>query len=254
MKRWIAFVQIITFISIVLVGCSGEPVKTENMQGGLVQEPKPTTDSIAKPSSQAEPTPFVDHVDPEYTKSENLLKSSDTITYDGICYSVQKVERTQSFGNRKLENLKALNDWIKVDKKGNLSGKEYYIFLTMKYTNTTDKEIEIIFSNGDIRRISSEKEVLETGSAVAYLDQLWTKGRKDEIHHWKLGPHESVTREVGYYCEGDDWVSKGGGYYSDCNRKYDPNLTWSLYYTPMYDGTSAEESLYIDLGLEVGKK
>lgn len=241
MKRRIAFIQIITFIiSIVLVGCNGEPAKTENMQGGLVQEPESTTDRTAKPSEQAEPTPHVDYVDPEYTKTENLLKSSDTITYKGISYSVQKVERTQSFGNRKLENLKALNDWIKVDKKGNLSGEEHYIFITIKYTNTTDKEIEVNFNSGDISSISSEKEVLQYDTTLAYLDKLWTKGREDEKHHWKLEPNESVTREVGWYCTGED--------------DYDPKLTWSLYYTPMWGGTSAEECLYIDLGLEAGKK
>lgn len=127
--------------------------------------------------------------------------------------------------------------------------------MTMKYTNTTDKEIEFNLNNGGIRMISSEMQVLQYGAEeLVYLDKLWTKGRKDEMHHWKLGPKESVTREVGWYCEKvDDYVSEGGEYYSDYNRTYAPNLTWSLYYTPMYHCDEVE-NLFLDLGLEVGTK
>lgn len=59
------------------------------------------------------------------------------------------MECTQAFGSRKLENL---SDWIAVDANGNLTTEESYLFMTIQFTNTTDRPAEIYRNQGgDLR-------------------------------------------------------------------------------------------------------
>lgn len=260
-------ILVISLSLVTLTGCSGDkPAQSQNSNGSTVQEStQPQAGNGGQDSAQQQTSnsgqdqePAQTQADndgaqqapvttPEegvayedeatYTESKNMLKSTDTATVNGISYSVSNIEHTQKFGSRKPENLA---DWLNVDGEGNLSGNDSYIFLTIHFTNTTDKEVEIYRNDGRICFISSDKEVKSASEAV-YCDEYWKDGRESEVFHWILGPGESVTSEIGMLIHGREEILGVAGL----------DETWSMYYGVLaFDNLDHPDNLFIDLGLK----
>lgn len=181
----------------------------------------------------------VTYADTVYLQDQNILERSDTALANGISHAVLDMECTQAFGSRKLENL---SDWIAVDANGNLTTEESYLFMTIQFTNTTDRPVEIYRNQGGIYAISSEKEILEYSSAAVYYDEPWNKGEEGEVFHWVLEPGESITSEIG-------WLLPA---WEEVKSDFGTDRSWSLYYGVMVDSSREyPENLYINLEMKM---
>ena len=137
-----------------------------------------------------------------FTRQENILSLSDSAAAWGISYKIEKVEYTESFGDRNLEHLQNYMPDAETDSQGNLSGDFKYLFLTITFTNTTDEFREINRNAGGISVIGASLNTLDWSNDVVYYDLYWEEGGPQDFHHWGLEPGESVTSEVGWVIEG----------------------------------------------------
>ena len=238
MKKFPLFLLALLLAS-VLTGCGHvEPAAPDS---GLVRDP----DDATEPTVVTLPADTGGTGDADDTEllpavyAENLLSLTDTAIGNGISYSVLDVQRTKEFGSRTLENLNDLSTGG-TDGNGNLLGDEDYLFLTIQFTNTTDKAVEILRNQGGLRIINSEGRVLHCDSETVYCDQKWDGGTPGKAFHWVLAPNESVTSEIGWIVWGRSETSKallGDG------------VGWFLYYEVEVSDDSSE-NYFIDLGLK----
>ena len=242
MKKFLLLLLIVLLLTVALTGCGHvEPAVPDS---GLVRNP----DVSSEPPIITLPADTVDAGNPEDTAdmeplpavyAKNLLSLTDTATGNGISYSVLDVQRTKEFGSRALENLNDLSRGG-TDENGNLLGDEDYLFLTIRFTNTTDQTVEILRNQGGLRIINSEGRVLHCNSETVYCDQKWDGGTPGEAFHWVLAPNESVTSEMGWIVWGRSETSKA---------LLEDSGDWSLYYEVEVSDDSAE-NYFIDLELE----
>lgn len=223
-----------------LTGCGN--VESAVPDAGLVQTPsanKPVTALPVDPGDTDNPGSAGDSEPMPAEYAKNLLSPADTATSNGIAYSILDVQRTKEFGSRTLESL---NDLSRegTDENGNLLGDEDYLFLTIQFTNTTDKAVEILRNQGGLRIINPEGQVLHCNSETVYCDQKWDCGTPDEVFHWALAPNETITSEIGWIVWGRSDTSKA---------LYGDSGDWSLYYEVEVSDDSAE-NYFIDLELD----
>ena len=243
MKKFLLLLLIVLLLTVALTGCGHvEPAVPDS---GLVRNP----DVSSEPPIITLPADTVDAGNPEDTAdmeplpavyAKNLLSLTDTATGNGISYSVLDVQRTKEFGSRTLENLNDLSRGG-TDENGNLLGDEDYLFLTIRFTNTTDQTVEILRNQGGLRIINSEGRVLHCNSETVYCDQKWDSGTPGEAFHWVLAPNESVTSEMGWIVWGRSETSKA---------LLGDSGDWSLYYEVEVSDDSSE-NYFIDLELKV---
>ena len=242
MKKFLLLLLIVLLLTVALTGCGHvEPAVPDS---GLVRNP----DVSSEPPIIMLPADTVDAGNPEDTAdmeplsavyAKNLLSLTDTATGNGISYSILDIQRTKEFGSRALENLNDLSRGG-TDENGNLLGDEDYLFLTIRFTNTTDQTVEILRNQGGLRTINSEGRVLHCDSETVYCDQKWDGGTPGEAFHWVLAPNESVTSEMGWIVWGRSETSKA---------LLEDSGDWSLYYEVEVSDDSAE-NYFIDLELE----
>lgn len=242
MKKFLLLLLIVLLLTVALTGCGHvEPAVPDS---GLVRNP----DVSSEPPIITLPADTVDAGNPEDTAdmeplpavyAKNLLSLTDTATGNGISYSILDIQRTKEFGSRALENLNDLSRGG-TDENGNLLGDEDYLFLTIRFTNTTDQTVEILRNQGGLRIINSEGRVLHCNSETVYCDQKWDGGTPGEAFHWVLAPNESVTSEMGWIVWGRSETSKA---------LLEDSGDWSLYYEVEVSDDSAE-NYFIDLELE----
>lgn len=226
MRKKIYLLCMITLIGTSFMGCQKQPSSTKGSQveQNMGDGTEKTQDSQMQSESEEIKEPELVEGEPYtiYVTKKNIYPMSEGKTVDGIMQQVLKCEVTRNFGNHKLANLAEyvrereivednvdLNDiWnpnvlYKIDGKGNLTGSGCYVFCTIQFTNTTDKEVEILRNNGKIYFLNENLLVQEEGGyEVIYMDELWkgesSEALSDEAYHYKLGPGESVTSEVGW--------------------------------------------------------
>ena len=242
MKKFLLLLLIVLLLTVALTGCGHvEPAVPDS---GLVRNP----DVSSEPPIITLPADTVDAGNPEDTAdmeplpavyAKNLLSLTDTATGNGISYSILDIQRTKEFGSRALENLNDLSRGG-TDENGNLLGDEDYLFLTIRFPNTTDQTVEILRNQGGLRIINSEGRVLHCNSETVYCDQKWDGGTPGEAFHWVLAPNESVTSEMGWIVWGRSETSKA---------LLEDSGDWSLYYEVEVSDDSAE-NYFIDLELE----
>ena len=78
-----------------------------------------------------------------------MKRKKITATIDGISYKIDSYEHTTEFGNRNKDTVaEFLKDSYEgnIDENYNLSNGYSYIFVTMTYTNNTDKPIVVFVS------------------------------------------------------------------------------------------------------------
>lgn len=238
MKKFTLFLLMALLLTAALAGCGHvEPAAPDS---GLVLNPSAVT---SEPSAVTAPDKVGDTGDLELLPAEyaqNLLSLTDTATGNGISYSVLDVQRTKEFGSRTLENLNDLSTGG-TDGNGNLLGDEDYLFLTIQFTNATDKAVEILRNQGGLCIINSEGRVLHCNSETVYCDQKWDGGTPGEMFHWVLAPNESVTSEMGWIVWGRSETSKA---------LLGDSEDWSLYYEVEVSDDSSE-NYFINLELKV---
>lgn len=238
MKKFTLFLLMALLLTAALAGCGHvEPAAPDS---GLVLNPSAVT---SEPSAVTAPDKAGDTGDLELLPAEyaqNLLSLTDTATGNGISYSVLDVQRTKEFGSRTLENLNDLSTGG-TDGNGNLLGDEDYLFLTIQFTNATDKAVEILRNQGGLCIINSEGRVLHCNSETVYCDQKWDGGTPGEMFHWVLAPNESVTSEMGWIVWGRSETSKA---------LLGDSEDWSLYYEVEVSDDSSE-NYFINLELKV---
>ena len=240
MRKKIYLLCIVGLMGTCLMGCQKQPASTEDTQKqqnvGTMEETEETTESQMAQNTEETSEPEVVEGDPYtlYVKKKNIYPMSESKTIDGIAQQVLKCEITRNFGERKLENLADYvrdceivegdvdlediwnpNVLYRMDEQGNLTGSGCYVFCTIQFTNTTDKEVEFLRNTGKIYFLNEKLFVQEEGGyQVIYMDELWQGGElqygePSKEYHYKLGPGESVTSEVG-------WVVPNRGF-----EKYD---------------------------------
>ena len=242
MKKFLLLLLIVLLLTVALTGCGHvEPAVPDS---GLVRNP----DVSSEPPIITLPADTVDAGNPEDTAdmeplpavyAKNLLSLTDTATGNGISYSILDIQRTKEFGSRALENLNDLSRGG-TDENGNLLGDEDYLFLTIRFTNTTDQTVEILRNQGGLRIINSEGRVLHCNSETVYCDQKWDGGTPGEMFHWVLAPNEAVTSEIGWIVWGRNETIK---------TLYGDSGNWSLYYEVEVSDDSTE-NYFIDLEVE----
>ncbi|MCI9651984.1 MAG: hypothetical protein HFH98_08975, partial [Lachnospiraceae bacterium] len=183
-----------------------------------------------------------------FTRQENILSLSDSAAAWGISYKIEKVEYTESFGDRNLEHLQNYMPDVETDSQGNLSGDFKYLFLTITFTNTTDEFREINRNAGGISVIGASLNTLDWSNDVVYYDLYWEEGGPQDFHHWGLEPGESVTSEVG-------WVIEGCGRMTGADDTLAERMgtagSYELYYHVKQFDSDNEGSFFIDLGVKV---
>lgn len=183
-----------------------------------------------------------------YTQQENILPLSDSAAAWGISYKIEKVDYTESFGDRNLEHLENYLPNVETDSQGNLSGDFKYLFLTITFTNTTDEFQEINQNAGGISLIGASLNTLDWSNDVVYFDLYWEEGGPQQFHHWGLEPGESVTSEVG-------WVIEGCGRRTEADDTLAERMgsagPYELYYHVKQFDSDNEGSYFIDLGVKV---
>lgn len=183
-----------------------------------------------------------------FTRQENILSLSDSAAAWGISYKIEKVEYTESFGDRNLEHLQNYMPDVETDSQGNLSGDFKYLFLTLTFTNTTDEFREINRNAGGISVIGASLNTLDWSNDVVYYDLYWEEGGPQDFHHWGLEPGESVTSEVG-------WVIEGCGRMTGADDTLAERMgtagSYELYYHVKQFDSDNEGSFFIDLGVKV---
>lgn len=223
-------------------GGGGDPSAESGAGNGASQA------SGGKPELPDTGSPVVYETEELYTQKENILSLADSAAVWGISYKIEKVEYTESFGNRNLEHLQNYMEEVKADGQGNLSGDFKYLFLTITFTNTTDEFQEINRNAGGITLIGSSLNTLTWSNDVVYYDTCWEEGNSQQLHHWELEPGESVTSEVGWIIE-------------DCKRAIGMDDTlaermgsegpYELYYHVKQFDSDNIGSYFIDLGVKV---
>lgn len=204
--------------------------------------------SGGKPAPKETGKPEVYNMEELYTQEEHILPLTDSAAAWGISYKIEKVEYTESFGDRNLEHLEDFLGEAEADSQGNLSGDFKYLFLTITFTNTTDEFREINRNDGGISVIGPSLNTLDWSGNVVYYDTYWEGGNPNQYHHWGLEPGESVTSEVG-------WMIEGAKRMTDLDETLAGRMgsggPYELYYhVKQFDGDN-EGSSFIDLGVKV---
>lgn len=201
-----------------------------------------------KPAATDTDAPEVYEAEELFTRQENILSLSDSAAAWGISYKIEKVEYTESFGDRNLEHLQNYMPDVETDSQGNLSGDFKYLFLTITFTNTTDEFREINRNAGGISVIGASLNTLDWSNDVVYYDLYWEEGGPQDFHHWGLDPGESVTSEVG-------WVIEGCGRMTGADDTLAERMgtagSYELYYHVKQFDSDNEGSFFIDLGVKV---
>lgn len=201
-----------------------------------------------KPAATDTDAPEVYEAEELFTRQENILSLSDSAAAWGISYKIEKVEYTESFGDRNLEHLQNYMPDAETDSQGNLSGDFKYLFLTITFTNTTDEFREINRNAGGISVIGASLNTLDWSNDVVYYDLYWEEGGPQDFHHWGLEPGESVTSEVG-------WVIEGCGRMTGADDTLAERMgtagSYELYYHVKQFDSDNEGSFFIDLGVKV---
>ncbi len=201
-----------------------------------------------KPASIDTGEPEAYETETLYTQQENILPLSDSAAAWGISYKIEKVDYTESFGDRNLEHLENYLPNVETDSQGNLSGDFKYLFLTITFTNTTDEFQEINRNAGGISLIGASLNTLDWSNDVVYFDLYWEEGGPQQFHHWGLEPGESVTSEVG-------WVIEGCGRRTEADDTLAERMgsagPYELYYHVKQFDSDNEGSYFIDLGVKV---
>lgn len=201
-----------------------------------------------KPAATDTDAPEVYEAEELFTRQENILSLSDSAAAWGISYKIEKVEYTESFGDRNLEHLQNYMPDAETDSQGNLSGDFKYLFLTITFTNTTDEFREINRNAGGISVIGASLNTLDWSNDVVYYDLYWEEGGPQDFHHWGLEPGESATSEVG-------WVIEGCGRMTGADDTLAERMgtagSYELYYHVKQFDSDNEGSFFIDLGVKV---
>lgn len=201
-----------------------------------------------KPAATDTDAPEVYEAEELFTRQENILSLSDSAAAWGISYKIEKVEYTESFGDRNLEHLQNYMPDVETDSQGNLSGDFKYLFLTITFTNNTDEFREINRNAGGISVIGASLNTLDWSNDVVYYDLYWEEGGPQDFHHWGLEPGESVTSEVG-------WVIEGCGRMTGADDTLAERMgvagSYELYYHVKQFDSDNEGSFFIDLGVKV---
>lgn len=212
MKKRILCICLVALSCIHFAGCGATDISkdsTEKNESGIVKEaltePEQTTENN-QTEPQGDDEPMVYYIDAEYVQEENLCPADEVVEWEGIEYQVESAVITKEFGNR---NKETLGDFFETDENGNLICDSTYFFLTVTYTNKTDKNIEFDRSAGDIVAIASDMEVWNC-SEVFYIDEYWTGGDPSGVLRYELEPGESITSEVGFGV--DDCMLETEGY------------------------------------------
>lgn len=204
--------------------------------------------SGGKPAPKETGEPEVYNMEELYTQEEHILPLTDSAAAWGISYKIEKVEYTESFGNRNLEHLEDFLGEAEADSQGNLSGDFKYLFLTITFTNTTDEFREINRNDGGISVIGPSLNTLDWSGNVVYYDTYWEGGNPNQYHHWGLEPGESVTSEVG-------WMIEGAKRMTDLDETLAGRMgsagPYELYYHVKQYDSDNEGSSFIDLGVKV---
>ena len=204
--------------------------------------------SSGKPQSGTGGMGDVYQIEDLYTREENILPVTQSASAGGISYQIENVEYTKSFGDRNRENLSLFSPAADTDNQGTLPEGFEYLFLTITFTNITDKPQEIIRTGNEISVIGDSLVTIPWNADACYYDTDWEQGTESEKHHWVLEPGAEVTSEIGWVIE-------------SCSRllEADPTLEsrmgspgpYKLYYhVKEYDGDN-ENSFFIDLDVKV---
>lgn len=202
MKR-ILIISMCTLLCLHLAGCA-EKSNHGIKESGLIQEKEnvgtAATEENTIPMKEENSTyvaadVFYDEV--QYAMEENILEAGAEVIYDNIAYQVLETEITNEFGNRKKENLDDVGH-LYTDENGNLTGDDKYVFVKVRFTNTSDEEKEFYRNVGRVVAINQERRIFLTGVDAVYMDPLWTEGGPTAVYHYVLKPNESVESELGY--------------------------------------------------------
>lgn len=138
-----------------------------------------------------------------YTTEGNIIPMSESAEADGITCQILACEATSAFGDRTLENLNYFYEADGIDDQGNLLNDKTYLFITFRYTNNSDAEIEFIRGTQGIYRLDEHLIVQDYTVDAVYIDEPWLGGTESETYHYRLKPGESVTSEIGYIVDRD---------------------------------------------------
>lgn len=201
-------------------------------------------------SGQTQPggsEPEVYYMDALYTKEENILPVTQPATVHGISYQIGNVEYTGSLGDRDLKRLKIFTPGADADNQGNLPEGFKFLFLTITFTNTTDKTQEIYRTSNLISFIGASLVTISITADACYYDTDWEKGTESEKHHWVLEPGESVTSEIG-------WVIESSARFLEADPELESLMgsagPYPLYYHVQDNNGNNEGSYFIDLGVK----
>lgn len=187
------------------------------------------------------------YIDDLYTKEENILPVTQSVSAEGISYKIENVEYTESFGNRNRQNLNLFIPAADADNQGTLPEGFQYLFLTITFTNTTDQPQEIVRTSNGIWAIGDSLVTVPWTSDACYYDTDWEKGTENEKHHWVLEPGASVTSEIG-------WVIESSGRLLEADPTLESRMgstgPYKLYYhVKEYDGIN-ENSYFVELDVK----
>lgn len=187
------------------------------------------------------------YLDDLYAKEENILPITQSASAGGISCEIEKVEYTESFGDRNGKHLNIFTPGANTDSQGNLPEGFQYLFLTITFTNTTDQPQEIVRTGNDISAIGDSLAAIPWTADACYYDTDWEKGTENEKHHWVLEPGTSVTSEIGWVIESSERLLAADPTLESRMGSAGP---YPLYYhVNEYDGDS-ETSYFIDLGVK----
>lgn len=197
-------------VCVVATGCGNTPAGAGSSSDGYSQVQEDGSGSLDQPPASSEESgeghsPDVDRDAADdlpasyvYTAEDNIIPMSESATIDGITWQILACEKTTEFGDRKLENLNYFYGDNDIDDKGNLLKGHYYMFVTFRYTNTTDSEVEILRNAKGISWLDERYIIREYATDCIYIDEYWNGGAPNEVYHYRLAPGESVTSELGY--------------------------------------------------------
>lgn len=219
------------FICAALAGCAAAPDSRDQAQTGstAVSDPSAEKSSAESPEGdRTESDPGSVNGLPEsayvYTTKDNIISMSESAEVDGIDCQILGCEVTSVFGDRNPENLNYFYEAEGIDVNHNLLNDRIYIFLTFRYTNVTDAEVEFVRGACGVYHLDESLIVRNYSVDVAYIDQYWLGGTAAEANHYRLKPGESVTSEVGYIVDRDFVKDSSQVYFalrqSDCTPEF----------------------------------
>lgn len=217
--------------------------------GDTAADPDTSGKGGKDPSGQAQTgsEPEVYYMDDLYTKEENILPVTQPATVHGISYQIGNVEYTGSLGDRDRKRLNIFTPGADADNQGNLPEGFKFLFLTITFTNTTDKTQEIYRTSNVISFIGASLVTIGITADACYYDTDWEKGTESEKHHWVLEPGESVTSEIG-------WVIESSARFLEADPELESRMgsagPYSLYYHVQDNNGNNEGSYFIDLGVK----